>query len=338
MGESIKMIKEELISVIIPVYNVEKYIVCCLESILNQSYKNLEIIIVDDGSNDGSGEICDKYKMLDSRVKVIHKEDGGLSDARNVGMEIATGNYITFIDSDDYVSVDYIENLKKAMTTYKTDISCCDYKKVQENCEMIYQDFGENIEVCSNIECLKQMYYSKIHGMEFVTWGKLYKKSLFDNYKIQFPFGKLHEDTYTTYMLVYYAKSIAFVHAKKYFYRIRTGSIMNSKFNIRHFDGIDATRIASNFFYDQKENELFKCAVNAHFRAFATMICMFKMNYREKDKKSIQKKIMKAYKKDVKSFLPMVDLGVKKMFFYKFFGNIPSVKIAKKVLKIDINK
>ena len=121
------MKEEKLISVIIPVYNVEKYLRRCIDSVINQTYKNLEIIIVDDGSTDNSSNICDEYTNKDSRVKVVHKENGGLSSARNVGIELAKGDLIAFVDSDDYIELEMYEKLKENMDKYDSDIAICQY-------------------------------------------------------------------------------------------------------------------------------------------------------------------------------------------------------------------
>ena len=130
------MFRNSLISVIVPVYNVEKYLPQCLNSIINQTYKNIEVVLVDDGSTDDSGNICEEYKKNDERIIVVHQKNSGLSAARNVGIEISTGEYITFIDSDDYISPDYIENLYSALEQYSADIAICDLKKVSEKVEL----------------------------------------------------------------------------------------------------------------------------------------------------------------------------------------------------------
>lgn len=123
--------KEDLISIIVPVYKVENYLSKCLDSMICQTYKNIEIILVDDGSPDNSGKICDDYAKKDSRIKVIHKENGGLSDARNAGLKIATGKYIGFVDSDDYISVEMYEKLYNQAKKEDADIACCNYYRVK---------------------------------------------------------------------------------------------------------------------------------------------------------------------------------------------------------------
>lgn len=158
---------EELISVVVPIYKVEKFLPTCIESIIRQSYRNLELILVDDGSPDSCPSICEKYKQVDSRIKVIHKKNGGLSDARNAGLKIAKGKWITFIDSDDYVGADFLRVLYTVAVLNEADISICDYSAVLDN-NGLEKPETSKLEL-SNIKCLESMYHPKIHGMEFVA-------------------------------------------------------------------------------------------------------------------------------------------------------------------------
>ena len=223
---------EELISIIVPVYKVEKYINRCIDSIINQTYKNLEIILVDDGSPDNCGKICDKYAGSDSRIIVIHKENGGLSDARNVAIDIATGKYIAFIDSDDYVDKQYIEYLYNILKKNNAELSICNFKEVYDKkiIEEVEEDFYEKN--FTPEEAIETMLYQK--EFDHSAWGKLYKKELFDN--IRFPKGRIFEDFAIMYELIGNTKSICFGSKRKYFYYIRKDSIMNQKFNIKKMD------------------------------------------------------------------------------------------------------
>lgn len=216
----------ELISVVVPVYNVEKYLKRCIESILNQTYKNLEIILVDDGSKDKSGQICDEYSKKDERIKVIHKENGGLSDARNVGVENGLGKYICFIDSDDYIDVKFLENLYLIIKKYNADISVCCYKIVYENSN--YLKIEERREFKEEIWNKEQSYKELLlfGKLENYIWNKLFKKSLFNG--ICFPNGKKMEDIGTTYLLLDKAKKIVKTNYVGYFYMQRKGSIMSN--------------------------------------------------------------------------------------------------------------
>lgn len=227
------------ISVIVPVYNVEKYLAKCLDSILMQSYRDIEVILVDDGSPDKCPQICDAYADSDSRVKVIHKKNGGLSDARNAGLKVAVGEYVAFVDSDDWVHEAYIKELVLAAKSIDADVAVCDYQSVNE---------FEVIEVKLNrakprefdsISAVKDI-FSADTVLWVMTWNKLYRRSLFTEHKIEFPTGKIHEDNFTTYKLLYFANKIAYIGKPLYYYLKREGSIMSDKFNKRRLDVLEA--------------------------------------------------------------------------------------------------
>ncbi|HEM2815488.1 TPA: glycosyltransferase [Streptococcus suis] len=230
-----KKIKEELVSVIVPVYNVEKYLSQCLDSIIHQTYKNLEIILVNDGSTDGSGKICDDYAAKDGRIKVIHQENGGLSDARNKGLDLMTGQFVTFVDSDDYLENNCIHTLYTYACTCKTDISIGKFIEFEENTSQFlfhnHLNNGNKIEFLTGDQCLER--HHKYFLSIFVTaWAKLYRTSLFNDSnpckKIRYPLGVLHEDQYTTHKLFFKSNKIVFVNDYLYVYRVRKNSITNT--------------------------------------------------------------------------------------------------------------
>lgn len=226
-----------IISVIIPIYKVEKYLVRCVESILNQTYKNLEIILVDDGSPDNCGEMCDNLALQDNRIKVIHKQNGGLSDARNAGIAASSGELLTFIDSDDYIAPDMIKHLFYLMQKHSADISCCAAVLVGDRDTPQYLD--ASCEQSSNSEsALAQLIYRR--NILVNAWGKLYKRELFEN--ILYPVGLLYEDLATTYKLFAAAEKVAWSNAKKYAYVQRDGSIMNKT---GYFVKVDKINIVS---------------------------------------------------------------------------------------------
>lgn len=199
---------EPLISVIIPVYNVEKYLVRCVTSVCNQSYGKLEIILVDDGSPDECGMICDRLAENDERIRVVHKENGGLSSARNAGIEIAQGEYLFFLDSDDYISNDCIRYLFELLVRGDSDIAVGNYLVTSED----NVDFSKKNRMpiternYSNVEAINQL-FSSVTVKMVTAWMKLYKRELFD--EIRFPEGLLHEDEATTYQVYYRSKKIA---------------------------------------------------------------------------------------------------------------------------------
>lgn len=235
----------ELISIIVPIYKVELYLKRCIDSILKQSYKNLEIILVNDGSPDKCGEICDDYSRIDNRIKVIHKKNGGISEARNSGIDISHGAYITFIDSDDWINELYIEELYCILNKSSADISICSYIKTTNN------EFKDNflfkmIYEYSNIEALEQ-FTDKFYVQMVIATGKLYKRTLFEG--IRFPIGKIHEDEFTTYKLIFKAKKIVLTTAQLYYYWQREDSITGVGFSINNrLDGIEAFIERAEFF------------------------------------------------------------------------------------------
>ena len=253
-----------LISIIIPVYKVENYLKECIDSVLGQTYENLEIILVDDGSPDSCPKICDDYARLDSRIKVIHKVNGGLSSARNVGLDIFNGDYVQFVDSDDVIDCNMVKNLYETIISTKADICCCKYYKAKTENKNFKSD-KYNIEIFNNKEILEDLYCNKLQNV--ICCNKLFDKKLFQ--QIRFPLGKICEDIFTTYKIFYKASKIAKISYIGYFYRDTVGSITNV-FNVRRLDSLEAYKEALDFFNKKvmwnlcKENA--KCAVIAIMR------------------------------------------------------------------------
>ena len=222
-----------LISIIVPIYNVETYIKKCVDSILSQTYKNLEVILVDDGSPDNCGNICDEYSLNDNRVKTIHKKNGGLSSARNAGLDVAIGEYIGFVDSDDWIESDMYESLYKIITERKADISVCGRYIVEEGRITTISD-TEEVYVFTKQEALSQLVLDEHDGIKNFAWDKLYKKELFEN--IRYPEGKYYEDIFTTYKLFSMSNLIAEIKSPKYYYLLREGSICGSNTPSKRYD------------------------------------------------------------------------------------------------------
>ena len=193
-----------LISVLMPAYNVKDYISAAIESVLHQSYTNLELIIINDGSTDGSGTIAEHYQSIDSRVKVYHIKNSGLANARNLSLSYAQGEFVTFVDSDDTIQKDYLSCLFDALIKYSADISFCSYYKYVEEEKMYYYPMLEDGYTEKHFTGLEayQNYYNPTNSYNIsfvVAWGKLVKKTLFNH--LYFPPGKLFEDSYTIYKL-----------------------------------------------------------------------------------------------------------------------------------------
>lgn len=242
--------QEPLITVIVPVYNVEGYLKKCIESIIRQTYRNLEIILVDDGSLDGSGRICDDYAGRDSRIVVIHKENGGLSDARNTALDVARGTYITYIDSDDYVADDYIEYLYKMLEEYRADISACLVKSIYNYDEKAdYCD--EKVEILNHSEAIKAVLFQKKFTPS--ACGKLYKRELFNT--IRYPKGMYYEDMAVIYKLIELCDRIVVGRKQKYYYYQRQDSIIHQKFNEKKMHRIQIANELKEY-VDEKYPEL----------------------------------------------------------------------------------
>ena len=216
------MEKQPLISVIVPCYKVEKYLSKCVDSILRQSYQNLEIWLVDDGSPDKCGKICDDYAKRDNRVRVIHKINGGLSDARNVAIDQASGEWITFVDSDDFIADDYVETLYGLAEKYGCEVSVALFSTFYEGGKPNVSNLVEEEEKMEPVKAVEQMFYQK--KIDTSAWAKLYHRRLFED-GIRYPKGLLYEDLATTYLLMLKSNGVAFVNKVIYYYLLRASSI-----------------------------------------------------------------------------------------------------------------
>ena len=232
---------EEKISIIIPVYNTEKYLRKCLNSIINQTYFNIEILIIDDGSKDGSSVIYNEFKNKDDRIKVICKENGGLSDARNVGIAHATGVYICFVDSDDYVEEKYIEAMYYQIKKNSADICCCG-KIIEYPNKKIYRNNKKDF-ITDSVEALK--FYLQKKEIDNSAVDKLFKKELFDD--IRFPVGKYYEDIGTIYKVITISKIIVHIKTPLYHYVMRSGSICHEQYSEKQLDSLYMTRQAIKY-------------------------------------------------------------------------------------------
>lgn len=228
MGESVRGAdKSPLISVIVPVYKVEPYLHRCVDSILSQTYTNLEIILVDDGSPDNCPTICDEYAKTDKRVKVIHKENGGLSDARNVGMAAASGEYLMFVDSDDWLENNAVETLSGLSQKYDAQIVIGGMQRIEDGTDRIIKSDADGSSkeiVMSNIQAMEDFFENGC-----AAWARLYRKEIHD--KILFPAGEINEDEAIVLKLLERCKSIVRTNQVIYNYRCRPESITTSEFS-----------------------------------------------------------------------------------------------------------
>ena len=212
---------QKLISVIVPVYNVEKYLEKCVKSIIGQTYKNLEIILVDDGSTDSSGKMCDEISKTDDRIKVIHKKNGGLSDARNAALKIAKGDYFGFVDSDDYIANDMFETLCNLLEKNNSDISIVSYYEIYNDKLIGVRDSKDLINF-NKLDAMKELLMDS--RIQSYAWNKLFKRDLFNG--LEFPTGKNFEDIATTLLLFEKANKVTLLEEPKYYYLRRDDSIV----------------------------------------------------------------------------------------------------------------
>ncbi|MGO5461130.1 glycosyltransferase family 2 protein [Lactobacillus amylovorus] len=254
------------ISIIVPVYNVENYLVKCIESILNQSFKNFELILVNDGSNDNSLNICKKYIEIDNRIKLISQINKGLSAARNTGLRYAKGNYICFIDSDDFVEKDYLLFLLNNIQKYNADIAMCEYYLTDDKGKKYsIEKFNEpqSISCISGKETFSYI-YKENYVTNVVAWNKIYKKYLFDN--IKYNEGHYFEDELIALPLFYKAKKVSFIRTPLYNYVQRQGSIMNTPLTLDKIqDKILINKKRINFFKVNKNKIMYRLAVQ-HYK------------------------------------------------------------------------
>lgn len=220
-----------LISVIIPIYKVEDYVRPCVRSVLNQSYTNLEVILVDDGSPDNCGAICDEFAALDERVVVMHKPNGGLSDARNAGLDIAQGELVAFLDGDDLAHRDWLLTLYQSLKEHNAEVAFCDYQIVRENdFDVNKESQASRTELLEGLAMLYTLYEPNWVPKNIVVWNKLYKREIFEN--LRFPVGKVHEDEFIYLSLYAEPRRIVYTDFVGIGYMIRSNSITRSRYSI----------------------------------------------------------------------------------------------------------
>ena len=281
------------ISIIVPVYNVEKYLNRCVDSILNQTFSDFELILVDDGSPDNCGKICDEYAEKDNRVRVIHKPNGGLSDARNAGIEWALKNsdseWITFIDSDDWVHHRYLEFLLKAVIENNTLISICKYHSTHNEIKI-----DENIIFTSEILDTEEFQIQRF-TYSLIAVVKLIRKELITD--IRFPVGKLHEDAFTIWKLLIKVDLISFVDLELYYYFQNPNSIMHVQWTPRRLDEVQAYEEQIKFYEKNKKYNLKNRAEKALINVLASQI----NSILSMDDKKNQEKYLKILRKKLRS-------------------------------------
>ncbi len=305
---------EPLISVIVPVYKVENVIERCIESIIGQTYRNLEIILVDDGTPDRSGEICDVYALRDSRIKVIHQSNKGLSGARNAGIDVSQGKYIAFVDSDDYIHRQSYEILLKDLLVHDVDIAMCSIKRfVGETTEesKIKKDVTTTM---TSKEALRSL-----HGQESslytVAWNKLYKSSLIGN--LRYPLGKLNEDEFLTYRFIDGASKISLNRNELYYYYQNEHSITTNSSYLSSSDVFEALEERKKYFIEKKDFEIVHLVQKDHMNR---LIIRYKMQLDN----GHSSEALKARHKDYRNYYIKVKRGEYSVG-YKVFYYSPKV-------------
>lgn len=306
------------ISVIVPIYNVEEYLPRCVKSLLKQTYRNLEIILVDDGSTDNCSSLCDEFEKQDRRIKVIHKANGGLSDARNAGMKVMTGEYVSFIDSDDWINIHFYEVLMDVINKENCDIVQCER-------EILHEDKGE---FCSVIKEYHVDIYDAEKALKLlieenkfkqVVWNKLYRR---ESITLEFKKGKTNEDEFWTYRVFGKANKIAYVNAPMYYYFQREGSIINSKYSLRRLHVIEA--FVERHEYIKKNYPMLE--KKSQFSVYCACLYAYQMSIKylgKEDKKQACKYIKDIVKQfypdkkilDEKSFMMRLWVGCSKISF-----------------------
>lgn len=280
-----EVIMAELISVIVPIYKIEEVLNFCVQSIVNQTYKNLEIILVDDGSPDTCPGICDEWAEKDNRIKVIHKKNGGLSDARNAGLKIASGDFISFIDGDDCIHADFFDILMKVMISEQCDIVQCEYVKTQNYNVNTFEKLNTySIETFNNQKAFEMLIGEK--KFKQVVWNKLYKREVIT---LDFEFGITNEDEFWTYKIFDKAKKIAYIDVTLYYYMQREGSIMGQTYSLKRLDGIRARVERHRYIQNNHPNLVRYSKVRVYFE------CIYAYQMSDKFLNKDDTKIAKEY-------------------------------------------
>ena len=310
------------ISIIIPIYNVEQYLPQCLKSVINQTYQNLEIILVDDGSTDACPQICEDFALKDNRIKLIHKKNGGLSDARNAGLKIATGDFISFVDSDDFLSSRFYETLLQYMLNNDADIVECGFKEFEDEkdlkkSELLSPIAAETYETEIALKLLIKDY------LQPMVWNKLYRKEVLIDLK--FPIGKIHEDVFWTYRAFGNGEKIVKIQDKMYFYRQQANSISGKKYSLKRLDAVDALEERISYMktnFPKLENLatlVFCFGAMDHYRSITE-------NQAIDPKKTHRKQIIQKVK-NFNKYSMLKNWDLKAIFWYKFFLLSPNTSL-----------
>lgn len=313
-----------MVSVIVPIYKVEDYLKRCIDSIVEQTYENLEIILVDDGSPDNCGAICDEYAKQDSRIKVIHKENGGLSSARNAGIRVATGEYISFIDSDDWVEKDFIQKLREALVRENSDMSACLFCRIKEN-EGSRTEFNENIEVITD-----EKFYNVLSVNSYAGYAtnKLFKRDIIINNNLLFDEKIFNgEDFPFTLEYTKFVNKVSFIKLDLYYYFFRETSIMQTISLSKRFLSLLYAREKALKILSENSPEYYDMCKASYL---SILIKVKYMSMSDKKKyEDIYNDVTKKIKDNKKGILKLKNVGIKERV--KLFVMISFPKIMSKI-------
>lgn len=306
----------ELVSIVIPVYNTQDYLERCISSALNQTHQNMQIILINDGSTDNSGAMCDAYAEIDSRVEVIHQENAGQSAARNIGLDKINGQWVTFLDSDDYISKHFVEINLAACLQHNADISVSGHV-IDYNGNICEDGFDKStqVECITNREAVIR-HFSKKGALFNMACGKLYRVSLWND--LRFPVGKMWEDLFISHRVLYTSERVAVLDVRLYAYYMAPGSLMRKPFNIKRLDALDAWSESIRFYEHANEPEFADIAqriyCNRLFDAYG--MCRKLLPDESEIHKQLRRQAIATYKK-VKRIRSYIDCSLSKTYAYR---------------------
>ena len=320
-----------LISVIVPIYKVEDCLEKCVRSIVEQTYTNLEIILVDDGSPDGCGAMCDAWAVRDNRIKVVHKENGGLSDARNAGLKIATGSLISFIDSDDWIEPDFFETLLRAMESQQAQIAECAVELVDEEGKILRCRETVKAPSLEKMDALRRLVQED--QIYQTVWNKLYRREVLEG--IPFEKGKYHEDDFWTYQIFDRMERLAVVERPMYHYLQRSGSIMGTAYSLKRLDGPEAR--FRRMEYLSKYDELRDLTRQQLMLELLWHLQSSLRHLQGEERKTAVAAIMKLKKATPRVQLKYLKLNAKYRLWYQLFATAPMLTAGvRNLLKIGV--
>ena len=320
----------EKISVIVPVYNVEKYLHRCVDSLLAQSYTNIEIILINDGSVDRSGEICDEYAQREPRVKVMHQEYNGVADARNKGVAMATGDYIIFLDGDDEADKEYVGKLYKTLKENDLDIAQCCLLRIRNGQPINKLEVKDGVRIFNGME-MQMKTFDRDRYFCNVVCGKLFKKELFEG--LSFPYGRINEDESMIYLLTFKSSRVGIIDDYLYYYHYNGDSITEKKYNIHRLDAFYMLEEKFAFYKEHGLEDFANKTANEYFSQMSIVFCHKKEEIAD-DYNTIKKKAKELYKNDRKVILNKAKLRTdRRIFCILSYASIWFVKLYGVLLK-----